>query len=68
MRESGKVLDEKVFRKHRFVVTFKPNPATSVTVTPVDTSCKSYFSIPNWHSGKESTCQCRRCKRRRFDP
>ena len=21
-----------------------------------------------WHSGKESACQCRRCKRRRFDP
>ena len=24
--------------------------------------------LPRWHSGKESTCQCRRCKRRRFDP
>ena len=21
-----------------------------------------------WHSGKEFTCQCRRCKRRGFDP
>ena len=24
--------------------------------------------FPRWHSGKESTCQCRRCKRCRFDP
>jgi len=21
-----------------------------------------------WHSGKESTCQCRRCRRHGFDP
>ena len=24
--------------------------------------------LPRWHSGKESACQCRRCKRRWFDP
>ena len=24
--------------------------------------------LPKWHSGKESTCWCRRCKRRGFDP
>ena len=24
--------------------------------------------LPRWHSGKESTCQCRRCKRRGFSP
>ena len=24
--------------------------------------------LPRWHSGKESACQCRRCKRCRFDP
>ena len=24
--------------------------------------------LPRWHSGKESTCRCRRCKRHRFDP
>ena len=24
--------------------------------------------LPRWHSGKESACQCRRCKRHRFDP
>ena len=23
--------------------------------------------LPRWRSGKESTCQCRRCKRHRFD-
>ena len=28
-----------------------------------------YFSeLPRWHSGKESTCQCRRCKRHGFNP
>ena len=26
------------------------------------------WGLLRWHSGKESTCQCRRCKRRRFDP
>ena len=24
--------------------------------------------LPRWHSGKESACQCRRCKRCGFDP
>ena len=24
--------------------------------------------LPRWRSGKESACQCRRCKRRRFNP
>ena len=24
--------------------------------------------FPRWHSGKESACQCRRCKRCRFNP
>ena len=24
--------------------------------------------LPRWLSGKESTCQCRRCKKLRFDP
>jgi len=32
----------------------------------------AYFPIglefPRWYSGKESTCQCRRCKRYGFDP
>ena len=23
---------------------------------------------PRWHSGKEHACQCRRCKRHKFDP
>ena len=24
--------------------------------------------LPRWRSGKEPTCQCRRCRRHRFDP
>ena len=28
----------------------------------------SYMELPRWLSGKESTCQCRRHKRLRFDP
>ena len=28
----------------------------------------SQTGFPWWHSGKESACQCRRCKRLRFDP
>jgi len=24
--------------------------------------------LPRWHSGKESTCQCRRCRRHGFNP
>ena len=27
-----------------------------------------WLGLPRWHSGKESACQCRRCKRHRFDP
>ena len=26
------------------------------------------LSLPRWHSGKESACQCKRFKRRGFDP
>ena len=26
------------------------------------------WGLPRWHSGKESDCQCRRCRRHRFDP
>ena len=28
----------------------------------------SKLRLPRWCSGKEPTCQCRRCRRRRFDP
>ena len=24
--------------------------------------------LPRWHSGKESTCQCRKCKKHGFKP
>ena len=27
-----------------------------------------FEGLPGWHSGKESTCQCRRCRRGKFDP
>ena len=27
-----------------------------------------HVNTKRWHSGKESTCHCRRCKRRRFNP
>ena len=27
-----------------------------------------FWNISRWHSGKESVCQCRRCKRCRFNP
>ena len=30
-------------------------------------SC-THIWLPRWLIGKESACQCRRCKRRRFDP
>ena len=26
------------------------------------------LGVPRWHSGKESTCQCRRCRKRGFNP
>ena len=30
--------------------------------------CVVFIGLPRWWSGRESTCQCRRCKGRRFDP
>ena len=27
-----------------------------------------YIRLPKWCSGKESACQCRRCKRQEFSP
>ena len=27
-----------------------------------------FWGFPKWHNGKEFTCQCRRCKRYRFNP
>ena len=37
-------------------------PGNGITV------CSCISGLPRWHSGKESICQCRRCKRHRFDP
>ena len=30
--------------------------------------CVGYCRFPRGHSGKESACQCRRCRRHRFNP
>ena len=45
----------------------------SAFISPVCKSNKVSLStqltkLPRWHSGKEPTCQCRRCERCRFDP
>ena len=29
---------------------------------------KTFRGLPKWHSGKESACQCRRCRRLELDP
>ena len=29
---------------------------------------KQHMGLPRWHSGKESACQSRRCRRHRFNP
>ena len=54
----------------RTVVTTEP-PEKSQGLPSKDTSVL-FFSLrwghPSWCSGKESTCQGRRCKRHRFDP
>ena len=31
-------------------------------------SMSTFLKLPRWPTGKESTCQCRRCRRRGFDP
>ena len=31
-------------------------------------SMSTFLKLPRWPTGKESTCQCRRCSRRGFDP
>ena len=36
-----------------------------VEVKPYKTLCYKCTGLPRWHSGKESSCQCKRC---RFDP
>ena len=28
----------------------------------------TFWGLPRWNSHKESACQCRRCRRHRFDP
>ena len=33
----------------------------------ISSSALTFFGLPHWLSGKESTCQCRRCKRHEFN-
>ena len=37
-------------------------PGNGITV------CSCISGLPRWHNGKDSVCQCRRCKRHRFNP
>ena len=48
------------FKRLNFVFNFVKLIVTSIK--------KIYIYGKTWLSGKESACQCRRCKRRRFDP
>ena len=34
----------------------------------VNLSLFSFYRVPRWYSIKDSACQCRRCKRCRFNP
>ena len=49
----------------------KVHVLVKVTVWP-QSLCSQHKDLllifSRWHSGKESTCQCRRCKRHRLDP
>ena len=59
-------------------LSFSPLPFTSLLFTAIcKASSDSHYSyiqvlvksgLPTWQSGKESACQCRRRKRRVFDP
>ena len=40
---------------------------TAKTIIQKDT-CTPVFRLPQWLSGKEPACQCRRCRRRGFSP
>ena len=51
------------------------NPAVKCILTSQEDSPSKgngnppkYSGLPWWHSGKESVCQCKRCRRPRFNP
>ena len=39
-----------------------------LNLSPSNPACIRFVGLPRWNSHKESACQCRRCKRHRFDP
>ena len=49
-------------------ITLIPKPDKDTTRKENYRSISLKMGLPRWLSGKESTCQCRRCKRRRFNP
>ena len=46
----------------------KKRPPRGPTHDPKKKACKEVPGLSRQHSGKESACQCRRCKRCEFDP
>ena len=49
-------------------ITLTPKPDKDTTRKENYRSISLIMGLPRWLSGKESTCQRRRCKRRRFNP
>ena len=49
----------------RFVTTFLPQ---SKCLLVSSWFAEVQVQLPKWHRGQEPLCQCRRCKRRGFDP
>ena len=43
-------------------------PLTAQKVSPRVDLDEHHIHFHRWHSGKESSCQCRRCTKCRFDP
>ena len=51
-----------------FIPTLFIPPSTEQNEVPQMPTHVILKGFPRWLSGKESTCQCRRCKKLRFDP
>ena len=51
-----------------FIPTLFIPPSTEQNEVPQMPTHVILKGFPRWLSGKESTCQCRRCRRRGFDP
>ena len=46
------------------LITKRPGTSTAEEITQL----LGMYALPRWLSGKELACQCRRCKRHRFNP